>query len=710
MEAPKNLTRREAFSKLGKLSLLATLSERGPAVLPADVIPASSSSDEQSQSSTRRISLQNVTIAVDHAEPSFVQYGVKELAEYLAELTRNLVPVASSLDNRLRSLVVVGKALCEEVQSGLWQGRDLGEEGFLLRSTDNGGKSRILVSGTTPQGTNAGLANLMRLIRVQDGMPCVEADLDVQSSPRFAFRGIHLNGWPIDFPTAFRAWREKDWRRFIDLVWTLGANLFLLWPGNETLPIPHSTEDAAYLQEVRRVVDYAQEQRGIRVWIMHSANRIATSDCRVREPKLRPYWVDACQADMNPADPVQFERIAQSHEALYRIVNNADGYCMIDSDPGGWPQSPLSDQMKIFKRARALLDQYHLEGAKAKLIDWMWVGWGRHKFFNSAQTVIGQYDWTDKNPDASDLAFMAETIRNFQQNLPEPWWLIPGFPQYLETCRNAGLLGKTVYLPYGAIEFEPAFPATNVPLDSVRNVLETLKKFPETRGIMGNNQTPLVQLPRTYYFLRSAWDYDYRNRPEREVLLELSESLYPGEPQLITECFSALISTEPRAIEDVLHRLCVFIDSSYPSRKGVLGRKLFPDHLVIARNLAFQLEIRASLQRLLHALQGKPTREACSMLVESYLQALLAWNKETGWERMISLGLWRSAIYSSDKDFSQALSTLKRVLAEPAHTLSYAAVAAFFAPITQRLLAKYEQDAVMIGCIEPLKLALIQSP
>ena len=98
------------------------------------------------------------------------------------------------------------------------------------------------------------------------------------------------------------------------------------------------------------------------------------------------------------------------------------------------------------------------------------------------------------------------------------------------------------------------------------------------------------------------------------------------------------------------------------------------------------------------------------MLVESYLEALLAWNKETGWERMIKLGLWRNAIYSSDKDFSQALSTLKRGLAEPAHTLSYAAVAAFFAPIAQRLLAKYDQDAVMIGCIEPLKLALIQSP
>jgi len=80
---------------------------------------------------------------------------------------------------------------------------------------------------------------------------------------------------------------------------------------------------------------------------------------------------------MNPADPQQFQRILKSFEALYRIVNNADAFCMIDSDPGGWPQSPISDQIKIFQAARKLLDQYAAKGQKAKLLDWMHVGWGR---------------------------------------------------------------------------------------------------------------------------------------------------------------------------------------------------------------------------------------------------------------------------------------------------------------------------------------------
>ncbi|MBI4164452.1 MAG: hypothetical protein HY508_01825 [Acidobacteria bacterium] len=31
-------------------------------------------------------------------------------------------------------------------------------------------------------------------------------------------------------------------------------------------------------------------------------------------------------------------------ETFYQILNNAAGYVMIDSDPGGWPQSPISSR------------------------------------------------------------------------------------------------------------------------------------------------------------------------------------------------------------------------------------------------------------------------------------------------------------------------------------------------------------------------------
>jgi len=397
-------------------------------------------------------------------------------------------------------------------------------------------------------------------------------------------------------------------------------------------------------------------------------------------------------------------------EVFYRTVNNADGYCMIDSDPGGWPQSPISEQVKIFQRARALLDRYHVNGNKATLIDWMWVGWGRHKFFSPSKTVVSQYDWTSQNPDASDLAFMGDTIRNFKQNLAEPWSLIAGFSPYLDTCRKEGVLEKTVFLPYGVIEVEPAFPSTRVSLNSIRSVFDFVQDLSELRGVMGNNQTPLLQLPRTFFFLSAAWELDYKNRSEREVLQDLSEQLYPQNSNFIAECFLALEDNNSNKIDDLLGRLQTLLTQGKIGRPGALGRKLFPDPIVVAKSLVFQLKIRAARERFLQALTGEPTRSMCEVLIVDYLGALLSWSQETGWEGIVIIGTWRGTMYQSDKRFTEALSILKRILGEGSSTTHYAAIASFFDSISRRLREKYGEDEVMMSCVEPLKLAVIQAP
>ena len=128
----------------------------------------------------------------------------------------------------------------------------------------------------------------------------------------------------------------------------------------------------------------------------------------------------------------------------------------------------------------------------------MHVGWGRHKFFTSTDSVVAAYDWTDKNPDESDVAFMDETIRDFKKGLPEPWALIAGQPPYLDPVQKESVLDKTVYLPYGAIESEPAFPATMSGRRTSAKCSTRLNQYPGLRGVMGNNQLMLLQFPRTY--------------------------------------------------------------------------------------------------------------------------------------------------------------------------------------------------------------------
>jgi hypothetical protein len=112
----------------------------------------------------------------------------------------------------------------------------------------------------------------------------------------------------------------------------------------------------------------------------------------------------------------------------------------------------------------------------------------------------------------------------------------------------------------------------------------------------------------------------------------------------------------------------------------------------------------------LQALSSKTDRGECERLVENYLDALLAWDKQTGWDRLIKIGIWRSPICSSDKQLAEALSILKRVLGGGASVTNYAPISSFFGPMSRRLVQKYGDDAVMVGCIEPLKLAVIQAP
>ena len=50
--------------------------------------------------------------------------------------------------------------------------------------------------------------------------------------------------------------------------------------------------------------------------------------------------------------------------------------CNIDSDPGYYAGSPLTDYVKVLQGCRALLDRHNVHGPKTKLVNWMWFGWG----------------------------------------------------------------------------------------------------------------------------------------------------------------------------------------------------------------------------------------------------------------------------------------------------------------------------------------------
>lgn len=642
---------------------------------------------------------------MDDDQPSYVQHGVREVAAYLEEITGRKVPIESGGSRSTDVQLVVGAKSVQQLAPRVWPGivGRLGAEGFLLRVTVDNGQRRVLVTGATPQGTKYGLLTLLKHIQVAGRSAFIPASLNITSKPSFSVRGMHLNGWAFDYPYTFRCWQERDWQCYIDLLACQGVNLVFIWPFMEIIPLPLSAADRSYLEEVRRVVAYAQKRRGMEVWIFQSPNRVAWNDCGVRDPRFRPYWVTkaqgdyaaAGQVDMNPADPKQFAQIMKSRETLYRIVNNADGYGTIDNDPGGWPKSPLSDFMKIFKASRALLDEVTIHGKQAKQVYWLWYGWG--------QPGAGRPDWSPRK----QHHFMRETIRAMKREVREPWWLIAGQKPYLPACAAEGVLARTVYLPYNVIEAEPSRPGTQHNFRLMREHLDAIGRYPGTAGLMGNVQTALLQFPHTHYFLGAAWDHGYRQRTPREALGDLAAQVYPEQQELLVDCWMAMAPAGRAHAGQLARRLERLVKADRLGRPGILGRRLFPDRRQIARDLVWQLKAWAAFEALRRAAGQRGAPEPCARSIETFLAAALKWDRQHGWSAYWrKLGHPWELLPVYDTAYPQVIANVKKIL--DGATADEAAITTFLAPIRRRLQRRFDAWIVDHCAIEPLKKALVE--
>jgi hypothetical protein len=634
-------------------------------------------------SPAEKIVLDDSAIVTDASQPPFVQYAVEDLASYLKGITGSEVAVRNPSNVKATAAIAIGPQTARQILGPAFPAKELGEEGYLLKTARKDGIDYVVASGTAPRGTKAAVAALMKTIGVIGRSAFVFAPLDCLIRPSFAVRGMHFNGWAFNYPHTFRSWREEDWQRFLDILAYQGVNLFYLWPFMEIIPVPLSTEDRAYLEECRRVVDYAQKKHGMEVWIMQCANRVARDHCGVADPRRRPYWRPS-QEDLDPGNPQHFKRIMASREALYRIVNNVDGVCNIDSDPGYLAGSPLSDYLKVFQGCRALLDCHNVHGKQAKLVHWMWFGWGL------------------PHARAFEPDHQTRTIQLLRQQLTEPWWLVSGRFEFLPLCRQQGALEKTVLLPYGVIEAEPSYPATNVGIDAIRVAFDThLAKYPEVRGVMGNVQTPLMQLPHLFYYTSCLSNFEYRKRSEEDVLADLARHLYPDQRDLVANGYLALKGSDPARIELLARQLEDLIAHDRLGRLGIFGRKLFPDHRIVARILLWQLRLRGARERLVHGVTPSTPKTECARLIRDYFDAYLAWDTAHGWHGLWGWNAWPLGDFTTDPRFPALAGRISKCLGTAAEA------EACFGEIAIALSAKYHSKAVQAGCIAPLQKAVL---
>jgi hypothetical protein len=566
-------------------------------------------------------------------------------------------------------------------------------EAFRVSTGMRSGRAFACVAGASPIGTARGLSRLLGMIEVSGRRARLPALSDAASAPRFALRGMHLNGWAASHPYAFRCWSEEDWQRYVDMLFHEGVNLLFLWPSIDIIPSPLSREDEEYLQEVRRVVAYAREQRGMEVWALQSANRIALSDCGVRDPRLRPYWLPEFQVDLDPGDPEQLDAILRSREPLYRIVDNIDGLVIIDSDPGGWKGSPVRAYITLLQRTRAMLDRHAAHGPGVKLVSWLWQGWG-----------CTSWDPGNREP------VIAETVALMREALPEPWMLIAGTGHYLPFLRRLGVLDRTVYLPYGAIEAEPSLPFTNVDPGAIRGALDGLTAYPGIAGVMGNVQCPVLQMPQVHHLMAGAWDFDGRARPDADGLSDLARLLHPAQARPVAEAFAALNATTPEEIDGALSQVRR-ISESADTLPGLLGRLLFPTPRQALSDLASQLRVRRAEAAFACALEASAGAAALAPLLTDYFRECLGWESRHGFFAVMRVGRLNSLFPRPPipRDTVRTWPPLLPYAARLGKTLEDAGDPGgkrFFAPVLRRLADEFDEEKVTAGCIEAMRIMM----
>ena len=637
------------------------------------------------QASEPTLKLDHASIVTGAEQPSFVQYAMEDLVAYIKESTGNEILVVRTPPSEKGVRILVGEKIVQEIFPEHAFTKDLGKEGYILKTASVDNVDYLIATGATPRGTKLALGVLMKALQFEGKTVFVPASLQLTGKPAFAKRGMHFNGWAISPPYSFRTWSEKEWKQYIDILAYQGVNLFYIWPFMEIIPLPLSAEDQEYLEECRRVVDYAQKKHGMEVWIMQCTNRVAEDRCGVENPRSRPYWRSS-QRDLDPKNPKDFEAIMASREAMYKNIDNVDGVCNIDSDPGNSPAGcTLDDYIKVLCGCRELLDRYNIHGKKTKLIHWMWFGWARPENVSFAQHQI-------------------PTIQALKKGLPEPWELICGKYEFLPVCHEEGVTQKAMLLPYGEIEGEPAYPHTNVEPDRIRVAFnDIILKNPELAGVMGNVQTPLLQFPHVFFYTSILSDPNYRERTDKEMLLDLSNHLYPEHAQLLADCYLALKESDPNKVEDLANRLDRIVRENRLGRLGIFGRKLFPDHRIVAESLILQLKLHAAKERFISCVTPTIQKEKCEELIYNYCAAYLAWEAAHGWHER-KVGNWREwPLGASPWDTNNierlypAAGNMYKIFG------SNSEVDVCLSHVVKKLSANYDVEAVQDGCIIPFK-------
>ena len=561
------------------------------------------------------LAIDRLVVVLDRQAPPPVRYAVDELAHF-ARTSGNIDVVVVDrpadlstprlLVGRAATQAALGSAEC--VRLGIDE--TLGPEGFVLAALESPATPTLVAAGWTDAGTRWAVYEFIKTLDVTTRPATVALPLRRRERPDFALRGMYAHQhWDYRFPYALRTWRVEDWERYVDLLAYFRFNLLQIWSMAGIMPVPLSPADEAFLRKYPAVTDHAHRNHGMEVWIGECANNV----CERRDlPPIEARDYFGAETLKDPGNPAQMRELIAARRVFYSIVDNADGYWIIDSDPGRWPGSPAEQFVEIFAANRRLIDETTRLGPRAKLVYWMWQGWGT----------------------AGDRENWRRAVRGLKERVHAPLWYSACWPGHFDVVAEHGVSSSTVFYPYNAVEPEPSMPFTTIIPDILRKSVGAGTEHPEFAGTMGNAQTPLVQLPNIFYFGRWAWRRDDRNITREELAAELARLIFPRRARELARGWTALAGSDLDEARVAALDLETLLAQQALGPPGPVGWKITPRPEQLIEDLVFMLNlhVRGMEFRRRAEIPDAPDEEVVALL-RDYVLLTIAWRHRNGFKK-----------------------------------------------------------------------------
>jgi hypothetical protein len=417
--------------------------------------------------------------------------------------------------------------------------------------------------------------------------------------------GMYVHeGWSYNRPYAPRAWTDDDWHGYLEGLSHLGYNMFSFWPQIEVMPKPLTPSDQAKLDQHRRVIDMAHREFGMKVWVTLCPN-VAPIDDYARRVPFENRLFYASDLRVNPADRQAMDAMMARRELLLKPLAAMDGLVIIDSDPGGYPNSTNKEFVDLLVRHRQLLDRLRPGGIE--LVYWMWAGWQAYARYYST----GDFVWQTEPEFVDALTLLKD--RN-----PEPWGIANGW-QY---AAKLGLQSKVVSFNYGAIELEPVLPVTNFGPHAGGDPYASGKER-TPRGNQANAQTHCVQLPGTFAFAQGARGLPLTNND----YLRFANDLIVGQGAAILAGWQAIGGMDSGRMRHAAAALAPLAKAKL--EPGPLRGLLFGDASRFIRDLYMMLRLKAACSDFMAAAdQGRPV----FIPLTEFVSWLDRWSAVTGYQ------------------------------------------------------------------------------